>query len=331
MGVPAALADPPAAAEAAERLARLVGAPAARLAASTLHAFVDLAAAISALDGQARVAVDVAAYPIGRLGFGSGLCGPGGRMHRVAHYDVAAARRWAERERCLGRLPVVLVDGWCPGCGRIAPLSALNAALREEGGLLVVDDTQGIGLLGVERRDRHPWGYGGGGSLARNGSPDGVVIVASLAKAFGAPLAVIAGPAEIVSSTWQRGPTVAHSSPPAVPVGMAAVRALDVNDRVGERLRGRLLSLVEQLCRELGRCGVAVESDRFPVVRVPVASSHAAAEAVAALARTGVRAVALGPSCQGRPGLGLAVTAVLQEADIDRAASAVSLAVRRTA
>jgi 8-amino-7-oxononanoate synthase len=331
LGVPAALRQPPAAAELAERMARLVGAPTARLSASTLHAFFDLGAALAATHRRVRVAVDVAAYPIGRLGLGARLSGPDGRIDRVAHFDVEAARRWAERERRSGQVPVVLVDGWCPGCGRVAPIAALGAALVSEGGLLVVDDTQGIGMLGHDRGDGHPWGHGGGGSLARSGGGPGVLVVASLAKAFGAPLAVVAGPVPLVTATWQRGPTVIHSSPPPVPVLLAGVRALDLNERVGERLRSRLLSLLERLRRRLAGVGLSVESGPFPVVRVPLPSSDAAAHVVGQLERAGVRAVALGRSCQGRPALGLAVNAALRGADIDHVAAATLHALRRAA
>ena len=96
------------------------------------------------------------------------------------------------------------------------------------------------------------------------------MIVASLAKAFGVPLAMIAGPPDLVASTWQRGPTVVHSSPPSAPVGLAAIRALHVNGRVGDRLRDRLLALLDRLHGRLGRGGIRVDSERFPVVRVPV-------------------------------------------------------------
>jgi 8-amino-7-oxononanoate synthase len=330
-GTPAALGEPPAAREIASRVAKLVAAPAARLATSTLHAFVDLGATLSAAQARTGVAVDVASYPIGRLGLSSCLCGPGKRMRRVAHHSVPAAEQWADREHRLGRAPVLLIDGWCPGCGRVAPIVALNEMLRDRGGLLVVDDTQAIGLLGVDPRPANPWGSGGGGSVVHSGSPDGVLVVASLAKAFGAPLAVLAGPAELVGSTWEHGPTVAHSSPPSAPVGLAARRALDLNDCVGEQLRKRLRALLERLRRGLLGRKVPIDSGRFPVVRVPLSDRATAARAVSSLAREGIRAVALGPSCQGRPALGLAVNATLYEEDVDRLVIAVATALRSAA
>jgi 8-amino-7-oxononanoate synthase len=330
-GTPAALNEPPAAREITSRVAQMLETPAARLASSTLHAFVDLGATLSAAHGRMGVAADVASYPIGRLGLSSCLCGPGKRIRRVAHHSVPAAQQWAEREDRFGRVPVLLVDGWCPGCGRVAPVVGLNEVLREHGGLLIVDDTQGVGILGAAPRSGNPWGHGGGGSVVHSGSPDGVLVVASLAKAFGAPLAVLAGPTELVASTWDLGPTVAHSSPPPVPVGLAARRALDINDCVGEQLRASLRERLERLQHGLLRRKVPIDSGRFPVVRVPAPDRNAAARAVRALAGDGIRAVALGPSCQGRPALGLVVNATLREDDIDRAVIAVATALRSAA
>ena len=213
----------------------------------------------------------------------------------------------------------------------MAPLGGLSRAITAHHGLVVVDDTQALGLLGSGPSAAHPWGRGGGGSGVHHESPAGTVIVASLAKAFGVPLAMIAGPPDLVASTWQRGPTVVHSSPPSAPVGLAAIRALHVNGRVGDRLRDRLLALLDRLLGRLGRGGIRVDSERFPVVRVPVANTAAAAGVVHALEVAGVRAVPLAASCLGRPAVGLALNAGLRPVDIDRTGDAMLLAMRRAA
>jgi 8-amino-7-oxononanoate synthase len=330
-GKPAALAELPAAGQITQRIGRLINMPSVRLWTSTLHAFVDLSAVLSAKYPEASIAIDSQAYPIGCLGLASAPGRSGRNFRRLLHYDVPAARRWAAGERAQHRAPVLLVDGWCPGCGRVAPLSGLAAAVSKHGGLLVVDDTQAIGLLGAGPDARHPWGLGGGGSFVHRGSPAGTVIVASLAKAFGVPLAVVAGSTELVASTWHHGPTILHSSPPAVPVGLAATRALAINDRMGDQLRQRLLSLVDRLHRCLAGFGIAIDSKRFPVARVPLPSTAAAAGVVRALETAGIRTVALAPSCLGRPAVGLALHAGLRPADIERISEALSVALRRAA
>lgn len=331
-GVPAALQEPPGAREVAARTRRLLGAATTYVAPSTLHAFVDVAAALTTHPARPAVlAVDVAAYPIGRIGLGRGLQPGAKRIASLPHFHPESAARWAHRQRQAGRRPVLLIDGFCPGCGRIAPLEALSRAVGAEGGVLVVDDTQALGIVGFDIGDGHPWGHSGGGSLARAGCLANVIVVASMAKAFGAPVAIVGGPAEILKTGRPYGPTFAHSSPPSVPSLLAAGRALQINDDLGDLLRRRLLDRVLTLRGALLRHGLSVDSGLFPVVRIPVGSGLEAVQLAGRLRDLGVRGVPLGPSCKGRAALGLAVTAVLPGSDLRRAASAVATACEQAA
>jgi 8-amino-7-oxononanoate synthase len=331
-GVPAALQEPPGAKEVAARTRRLLGAATTFVAPSTLHAFIDVAAALTSHPARpAALAVDVAAYPIGRIGLGRGLQPGARRIASLPHFHPESAARWARRQGQAGKRPVLLIDGLCPGCGRIAPLEALSRAVGVEGGVLIVDDTQALGIVGFDVGDGHPWGHSGGGSLARAGCLPNVIVVASMAKAFGAPVAVVGGPAEILKAGRPYGPTFAHSSPPSVPALLAAGRALQINDRLGDVLRGRLLERVLTLRDALRAHGLSIDSGLFPVVRIPVGSGLEAVQLAGRLCELGVRGVPLGPSCRGRPALGLAVTAVLPDSELRRAAAAVATAVERAA
>src|SRR5439155_1761385 len=90
--------------------------------------------------------------------------------------------------------------------GRVAPLDAYLALVRRRGGLLLVDDTQALGVLGA-RRGTHPYGTGGGGSPAWTGARGpGLVVVASLAKGFGVPVAVVSGERSAIGRPWRSGP-----------------------------------------------------------------------------------------------------------------------------
>ena len=84
----------------------------------------------------------------------------------VAHHDPAALERSMRGD---GRRPVVLVDGISPAAGGPAPLRAYLEAARRGGGLLVVDDTQAVGILGEPGGAVPAWGRGGGGSLPHHG------------------------------------------------------------------------------------------------------------------------------------------------------------------
>jgi uncharacterized protein len=110
---------------------------------------------------------------------------------------------------------LVVADGFCPACGRRAPLADSLAAVRAWGGQLLIDDTQALGVRGEAPGPGAPYGRGGGGSLCWGGigSPD-VLVVSSLAKGFGAPLAALSGIDGAIQRFEERSETRLFSSPP---------------------------------------------------------------------------------------------------------------------
>ena len=316
-GVPAALGEPPATGRVAAALARLQGCEAAVLARSTLHAFLDC---FAVLDGPARpVLVDGGAYPIA----GWGAAAAGARPAAFAHHDPADLRRKLRRLPGSGRGPLVVADGLCPGCGGVAPLDDYLELSRGHGGLLLVDDTQALGVLG-RRQDAAiagPYGAGGGGSLPWAGvAGSQVVCVASLAKGFGVPLAVAAGGRELVGRLAALAPSRQHTSPPSAADVAAATQALAVNRRVGDGLRRRLAGLVARLRRRLAEWGIVAIGGLFPVQHLPAMPSAVAVRLAGALADRGVRAVPQRHRCRPGATVTLLVTARHTPGDIDRAA-----------
>src|SRR5262245_4280267 len=186
-GRPAALSAPEGAEEAALQLAELQGCKSATLGTSTLHLFWDLFDMLSA--ERITVYPDAGIYPIAQWGIDRSAM-RGIPVKVFDHHDSEMLRRHLRSE---SRRPVVVTDGFCPGCGKAAPISADAAALRSKRGYLVVDDTQAVGILGGGRTSAQPYGFGGSGSLRwSNVQEPGVVAVSSLAKGFGVPLAVLA-------------------------------------------------------------------------------------------------------------------------------------------
>jgi 8-amino-7-oxononanoate synthase len=315
-GVPAALREPPEARRVAGALARLQGCERAVLARSTLHAFVDC---FAALGGPARpVLVDAGAYPIA----GWGAAAMGRPVTRFAHHDVADLRL---RLRRGGRGPLVVTDGFCPGCGAVAPLAAYLEVVADHQGILLIDDTQALGVLG--RRDgprAGPYGAGGGGSLPWTGvAGPGVLAVASLAKGFGVPLAVVAGGRRLVGRV-AAGPARVHASPPSAADLRAAERALAGNRRIGEGRRRRLAALVARLRHRLVGRGIVLRGGAFPIQSLPTMAPSTAAAVAEALAARGVRGVLQRSRCQGGATVTLVVTALHTTGAIDRAAAAVA-------
>lgn len=316
-GVPAALAESDDPRALADRLAWLQGLPSATLLPSTLHLFWDL---LRQLARGARTAlfVDAGAYPILHWA-ADGAAAAGAAVQRFAHHDAHALDDAVRRAARAGLRPVVVCDGFCPGCNRPAPLAAYARAAARHGGMLVVDDTQALGLLGGSPDAACPYGHGGGGSLRWQALVDlPVAVGASLAKAFGAPLAALAGDAALVARFRERSETRLHCSPPSAAAVQAAQRALDVSARRGEGLRARLLRLVLRLRETLADAGLAAVGQLpFPVQSF-IARPGIAAQLLQRLRAGGVRAL-LTRGCEGRaPRLSFIVNAQHGATQIDR-------------
>ncbi|HEX8212495.1 MAG TPA: aminotransferase class I/II-fold pyridoxal phosphate-dependent enzyme [Longimicrobium sp.] len=315
-GRPAALADPPGAREVAGALAALAGCGAGTLAPSTLHLFWDLFGVLAA--GGAPVHLDAGAYAVARWG-AERAAGRGSPVSTFAHHDPDALRRSLRKARGRGA-PVVAADGFCPGCGRPAPVAEYAQAVREAGGVLVLDDTQAFGVIGESPGPGAPYGRGGGGSLRRWGvHGEGVLVAASLAKGFGVPGAVLMGDAARVAELEEGSQTRMHCSPPSAAVVAAAERALRVNAEHGDALRLRLARRVALFRRRLAEGGIRPVGGSFPVQSLERAGAIGAGELHARLLRRGVRSVLLAGKV---PRLAFLVTAAHRPDQIIHAADA---------
>ncbi len=324
-GVPAALDRTATVRSVAARLAGLVGAEAGLLFRSTLHAFLDL---FSTYPDDA-VLVDAASYPVARWPLAGRRCA-GVPVRTFRHRDPAGLGRHLRSLGGRGRRPLVVADGYCTGCGRTAPVAGYLEALRPYGGVLVLDDTQALGILGRDPGPGAPYGHGGGGTVRWAGAAGPVVQVDSLAKGFGAPLAVLAGPAGLVERIRTRGPTRLHSSAPSSADLRAADRALTVNARFGDRLRARLLWLVRRFRRRLADRGVRMATGEFPVQRLEPSDRRRATAMHAWLCSAGLRSVVTAPPCRPGATVTVVLTAALSTAQVDRAADLLAEAVHRT-
>jgi 8-amino-7-oxononanoate synthase len=321
LGKPAALAEVPGARAVARDLAALQGCEAATLLPSTLHLFWDLFGMLARerAGEQYMVLVDGAAYPVARWGAERAV-GLGLPLRTFRSGAVAELERLALLARGLGRRPLILADGYSPGCAGPPPLARYAALAAREDGLLLLDDTQPLGVLGRQ----------GGGSIVAHGLQGAPVLVgASLAKGFGVPLAVLAGSAGFVRRFEAVSDTRLHASPPPLATVLAARHALQVNAACGDALRLALRQRIGEFRAALAVRGIDCEGGCFPAqaVRLPRRIHPAAAHAL--LLREGVMAV---PQCRGGVAL---LTFLLRadhtKADIARAADAVRYHVKELA
>lgn len=329
-GVPAVLGEPDGALEVRHRLAELQGCEAATLFPSTLHAFWDLCGELAT--GRASFHVDAGAYAMARSGTERAIA----RALPVSafrHYDPDALREQIDRTPGY-QPPVVLTDGFCPACGRPAPLADYLDCVRTRRGWLIVDDTQALGVFGIPSVG-FPYGRGGGGSLRRQGiaAPE-LLLVCSLAKAFGVPMAALSGDRAVVARFERNSSTRVHSSPICAAVVQAARSAFDINDREGDVLRRRLFENVRRFRAGVASIGYAAAGGPFPAQSLGPIRGVSSISLHACLLRDGIRAVLLGPGCgapapRSRSRVGFFLSAMTTDNAIARVIAAIARA-RRT-
>lgn len=262
-GRPAALQAPPGAESLTERLVRLLGCAGATLGTSTLHIFWDVFKVLAT--EPIGIYMDAGTYPIARWGV-ERVSAQGVPTANFQRHDPAALADLLHRHQRFNCRPIVVTDGMCPATGRTAPIVEYLNLVQARGGYLVIDDTQALGILGHHPGPKTPYGRGGGGTPAWHGiqAPE-LIVVSSLAKGFGVPLAVLGGSKCITERFEHHSATRMHCSPPSVALIHAAEQALQINESRGEHLRLRLAQLVRRFRERLRQVGVAASGGLFPV------------------------------------------------------------------
>ncbi|MGH7045578.1 MAG: hypothetical protein ACREE2_04210 [Stellaceae bacterium] len=322
LGTPAALTELPEAVALAGELAQLGGAEAGLLFPSTLHLFRDLFGAV-AVKG-AMLLIDAKAYPIARWGTEQVQL-LGTACETYPHYDADGMAKKARRAFRAGLRPIVVTDGLCPACGRIAPLPQLARIAAEYGGQLIVDDTQALGIIGRRAGNGAPLGLGGGGTLAWHGLHGPRIYAgSSLAKGFGAPLAVLLGGAGMIGKIARTGDTRIHTSPPSSATIAAARAALSANATAGDLVRARLFRRIDRLRQGLLRIGMRpLSALPLPIQTISLPAWQSPREALTALAACSIRALII-EGCGNRPVLSVILTARHANSDIDHLIAALA-------
>jgi len=323
-GIPAVLGSPPGADEAASRLAALQGCQRGLLGRSTLDLFWDLLGLLA--EGRNDIFFDAQTYPIARWA-AERAAARGASVQTIGHHDVNMLKKLARNSARRGMRPVMIADGFCPGCGKAAPLVEYLDALRKFGGLMILDDTQALGIFGSSPTSDAPYGVGGGGTLRSSNiaGPD-VLVVSSLAKGFGAPVAVIVGSEAMVRCFEARSETRVHCSPPSIPAIRAAEHALEINREQGDLLRSRLARLVQNFRRQTMNAGIHLFGGCFPMQSLETVD---AASVFERLVRLGINPVLRHPRSSSMPRISFIVTCKHRQIDIDRAVAAMVCAMKQ--
>jgi len=240
--------------------------------------------------------------------------GHGDKVHFAApHENLAQAVL-----RCpAGQRPALLVPAH-DSQGQPIDWHAVLQVLTARDGLLITDHTQLLGLYGEpclpgfaancgsddqDHNGSGDWGSGGGGWLRHTlpMQPDlarRVLLIASWAKSFGAPLASVAGAAEWIATLQLHADSRVHCSPVNRVALLAAQRALRLNGGWGDQTRAKLRHNIQLLGHYLRLSGLGVlntagTNASHPMLRLGEMTASQARLAQARLLRVGVRCIAV--------------------------------------
>ena len=323
-GVPAALREPSLNRTVAGAIAEMQGLERGVLAPSTLHLFWDL---MGKQDKNSLLLADAGLYKIGSWGLERATC-RGAKVQYFKHHQVQnLAQLLKKRSSARPSNIYILTNGWCPHCGRPAPLPAYLALAREHRAYLLIDDTQALGILGKNPNNSMPYGKGGGGLLRWFGlqGPD-IITICSLAKGFGVPLSVLSGSSHFIKSFEQLSETRVHCSPVSAAHVQAALQALSENQEKGPLLRQKLLNNVILLKKLLLWSGIPSLGGYFPMQSLALPGAGQPRAMHRQLAEMNIGTLLLQPHQQKAVSLSVCISASHHEAQIRRLVAALSQA-----
>ncbi|MEM1452559.1 MAG: pyridoxal phosphate-dependent aminotransferase family protein [Planctomycetota bacterium] len=229
-------------------------------------------------------------------------------MERFDYGEGDMSHAMALLDRFKDARPLVLTDGVFAMHGRLASAAELLRFLPDDG-VLLVDDSHGVGVLGPHGR----------GTLETFGlSDERIVLTGSLGKALGSGGGFVAGARETIEAIRGSSASFAGTTALAPPLAAAALAALEIVESEPAR-RERLTANTGQLHRSARRVGLRSSGTFMPVLRIELETVQAARELSAALHVEGIYAPAIRyPGSEGDGVVRAAVTSEHTAAEIRR-------------
>jgi 8-amino-7-oxononanoate synthase len=151
------------------------------------------------------------------------------RVHEFRHAEPDDLARHVRDRLRPGERPLVLTDGVGASDGSLGPLAGYWEAVKEQDGLLLVDDAHGIATVGP----------GGRGSAAAAGLPaEACILTATLSKALGAFGGLAAGPAWLAARVPVRSNAYKGTTPIPPPLAAAGICSLEILRKNPSMIRG---------------------------------------------------------------------------------------------
>jgi len=307
------------------QIARLVGQDKALVFPSTSQLALDV---ISFLTGSNGVLfLDEWSYPTSFEGAYAAQR-RGVKCYRFKHNSVRAVAKALQANASVPN-KVIVCDGVYVSGGQKAPLTAFIRLARKYDAAIYVDDAHGIGILGdVPIFKTMPYGFGGTGTPGYYGlrSCQRVIHVGTLSKAFGIPIAFVAGHSNLIDKLKYHADSYTHSSSPSIPEIAGAMASLRMNDLHGDYRRNLLFQRVRQFVYGLKRIGVKLTAnDFFPIQTILFRTKSVAVEVAGHLRRMGLWILLqLGPPDIPQGGaIRFVITALHKRKDIKSAVDAI--------
>ena len=174
---------------------------------------------------------------------------------KFQHRDAADLARVIKR---LGQIrPLLLTDGVFSHYGAVAPVREYLKILPR-GGMMLVDDAHGAGVLG-----RH-----GRGTLEHAGIDSGPIVrTITLSKAFGVFGGAVLGQKRLKDAIMRLSGVFIGSTPLPLPLAAAARESIRIL-RQGGRLRGRLRRNASRVREGLRAGGLDIADNPGPIIAV---------------------------------------------------------------
>ncbi|RVC63136.1 pyridoxal phosphate-dependent aminotransferase family protein [Mesorhizobium sp. M00.F.Ca.ET.038.03.1.1] len=186
---------------------------------------------------------------------------------RFRHRDPQDLTDQLKRQLKPGQVPVVVSDGVFPITGALAPLDLYREVLKAyPGGLLCVDDSHGVGVLGNSGR----------GTLEHFAiEGEGTFCAGTLSKAFGGFGGIVPSSRALAEKIAAKAGVIPGASPPPVPAVAAAAAGLRLfmeNPTMLQKLRRN----VEGMRAGLRSLGLSIPETPVPIfsVQAPVDLKH---------------------------------------------------------
>jgi 8-amino-7-oxononanoate synthase len=171
------------------------------------------------------------------------------------HRDPDDLRKKLNKRLKPRQRPLLLSDGVFPTFGLIAPLPEYLKVLEPYGGLIVLDDAHGAGVLGRKGRGT----YEHFGLTSRQGP-----VAGTLSKAFGGHGGFVTGPAELVSRIRSGIGAYIGSTPTPTPIAAASAKGIEIL-KTHPEMREKLRQNVRKLKEGLRKLGITTEETPVPI------------------------------------------------------------------